>query len=593
MAQVTYYDVASDLDIIVDAMDDGSIITMNSTTISISNTDGTILTLTGYGITYDIVDGEKDVTAGTLTNIELTTADGETIVSISDFTYTLTNFINSMNAADWDPSVFDCDTSFDYLYSLILSGDDTIDASDAIGTETNPTELHGEAGADTISGGDGVDLIYGYTGNDTIDAGAGNDVVYGGAGNDVIDGGDGDDILYGGAGNDTLYAGSGEDQLYGGAGDDTFYVQTVSSDDDDNYIVTGTGNDTVILENEVAYVTLDYSALGAAIDADLSAGTITSTNKTDTIEFNGGDVDRIYGTSYDDTITADDQGVMMIGLDGSDTFIGGAGEDTVFYYYDYFNGGTSGVTVNLETGIATDGWGNTDTLTSIDTVRGSILDDTFIGSDADETFLGLAGNDTIDGGDGFDIIDYHRDAAYSDENDETGSDGVTVNLSTGTATDGYGDTDTFTNIEGAKGTNYDDTLIGSSVANKLVGKGGDDMLSGLAGNDTLIGGDGNDILKGGSGVDTMTGGAGNDKYYVDNSNDSITELAGEGTDSVFSYASYNLRNNSQYIERITLLGTKDINATGNMQNNVMNGNSGDNTLAGLAGADTISGPCRR
>nr|WP_321461311.1 calcium-binding protein [uncultured Cohaesibacter sp.] len=589
MAQVTYYEAASDRDIVVDAMDDGTVITMNSTTISIYNTDGTILTLTGSGITYQYVDGEKDVTGGTITSIELTTADGETIISISDFSYDLLPFITAMNEVDWDASAFDCDTSFNYLYTQILSGADTIDASDAIGTETNPIVLHGEVGADTITGGDGVDLIYGYTGNDTIDGGSGNDTIYGGAGSDIIDGGDGDDILYGGAGNDTLYAGSGEDELYGGAGNDTFYVQTVSSDDDDNLIVTGTGNDTIILENEAAYVTLDYSSFGSAIDADLSAGTITATNKTDTIQFNGGDVDRIYGTAYDDTITADDQGVMMIGLDGSDTFIGGAGEDTVFYYYDYFNGGTSAVTVNLATGTATDGWGNTDTLSSIDTVRGSILDDTFIGSDADETFLGLAGNDTIDGGAGFDIIDYHRDTYYSDVDDETGSSGVTVNLATGTATDGYGDTDTFTNIEGAKGTSYDDTLIGSSVANTLVGKAGNDTLSGAAGNDTLNGGDGNDILKGGSGVDTMTGGAGNDVYYVDNAKDSITELSGEGTDLVYSYASYNLRNNSQFIEKITLLGSGNINATGNMQANTMRGNSGANHLNGLAGADVISG----
>ena len=57
----------------------------------------------------------------------------------------------------------------------------------------------------------------------------------------------------------------------------------------------------------------------------------------------------------------------------------------------------------------TDGFGDTDTLISIEAVRGSNFADTLTGGNTDnddfERFKGLAGNDTIDGGTGFDEIE--------------------------------------------------------------------------------------------------------------------------------------------------------------------------------------------
>ncbi|WP_395609777.1 retention module-containing protein [Pseudomonas sp. B22129] len=129
-------------------------------------------------------------------------------------------------------------------------------------------------GADTISGGDGNDIIFGdlvsfsgitgegynalqafvaqktgvavtavtasnvhqyvtehyadfdvsgaKDGNDTLLGGAGDDILFGQGGNDVLDGGKGNDILLGGTGNDTLIGGPGNDILIGGSGADTF-----------------------------------------------------------------------------------------------------------------------------------------------------------------------------------------------------------------------------------------------------------------------------------------------------------------------------------------------------------------------------------
>ncbi|MFV0665969.1 carbohydrate-binding domain-containing protein [Denitromonas sp.] len=97
---------------------------------------------------------------------------------------------------------------------------------------------------------------------------------------------------------------------------------------------------------------------------------------------------------------------------------------------------------------------------------------------------------------------------------------------------------------------------------------------------------GNDSLDGGIGADTMRGGVGNDVYRVDDAGDIVEELAGEGHDQVKTTVSYSL---SQHVEDLHLLGTADIDATGNSENNNLLGNAGANRLDGGAGADYMVG----
>ncbi len=132
-------------------------------------------------------------------------------------------------------------------------------------------------------------------------------------------------------------------------------------------------------------------------------------------------------------------------------------------------------------------------------------------------------------------------------------------------------------IEDARGGSGNDTLIGNGVANYLRGE---------AGNDRLVGGDGNDTLDGGSGNDVLEGGAGNDIYIVSSVGDRTTEAAGSGTDTVRSSISWTLAAN---IERLELLGTANLNGTGNVLSNTLVGNSGSNVLNGGAGNDYMAG----
>jgi len=104
--------------------------------------------------------------------------------------------------------------------------------------------------------------------------------------------------------------------------------------------------------------------------------------------------------------------------------------------------------------------------------------------------------------------------------------------------------------------------------------------------DKLFGTTGADIIDGFTGKDEMTGGKGSDVYFVDNKDDKVFENDGEGTDTIKSTVTYTLSAN---VENLTLLGSADIDATGNDKNNVLTGNEGKNTLSGGDGNDTMIG----
>jgi Ca2+-binding RTX toxin-like protein len=171
---------------------------------------------------------------------------------------------------------------------------------------------------------------------------------------------------------------------------------------------------------------------------------------------------------------ANDELEFFQGMAGNDTIDGGSGYDRAEYHLS-----TAGVNVTLGgagNGSATgDTSVGTDTLISIEGVRGSAFNDTLTGSDAAdifESFEGREGNDQIDGKGGVDRVDYQNSKA-----------GVTVTLANagagGTASDGYGGTDTLKNIENVRGSrDFNDNLVGNDSDNLLEGLGGNDTLDG-------------------------------------------------------------------------------------------------------------------
>ncbi|MEM9007957.1 MAG: calcium-binding protein [Cyanobacteria bacterium P01_F01_bin.86] len=132
---------------------------------------------------------------------------------------------------------------------------------------------------------------------------------------------------------------------------------------------------------------------------------------------------------------------------------------------------------------------------------------------------------------------------------------------------------------------------------RIVGKGGDDIiygggdgdgdwLYGNEGEDTIYGYRGHDYINGGTGKDTMDGGFGNDIFIVDNSLDKVIERAGEGFDTVRSYAEhYVLPAN---VEKLELKGSA-LGGYGNDSNNWIYGNDLDNVLMGNGGINYLYG----
>jgi Ca2+-binding RTX toxin-like protein len=76
-------------------------------------------------------------------------------------------------------------------------------------------------------------------------------------------------------------------------------------------------------------------------------------------------------------------------------------------------------------------------------------------------------------------------------------------------------------------------------------------------------------------------------YVVDNTSDVVTEVAGEGTDTIRS--SVTLASLAANVENLTLLGSASLSATGNALDNVLIGNAAGNVMTGNAGNDTLDG----
>jgi serralysin len=128
---------------------------------------------------------------------------------------------------------------------------------------------------------------------------------------------------------------------------------------------------------------------------------------------------------------------------------------------------------------------------------------------------------------------------------------------------------------------------GVAVGNISIARGAviENAIGG-GGADTLIGNDVANMLDGRGGADTMTGGLGGDLYFVDNSGDVANELAGQGTDTIYTTITYTLPSN---IEALAGLGALAINLFGNTLANTIVGNSAQNTMDGGVGADTLIG----
>ncbi|MGZ5545647.1 MAG: beta strand repeat-containing protein, partial [Limisphaerales bacterium] len=234
------------------------------------------------------------------------------------------------------------------------------------------------------------------------------------------------------------------------------------------------------------------------ITVNLAAGTVTANDPLDLSI--GADtlrsVEAVRGTNFADTysaigfngtsINAGSLGTFnnFDGAGGNDTIIGNG--NTRIQYSNALAAVTVDIALGTAQGTAPGDASNTgtDTFSGVNSVMGSMFDDTLSGSGNSETFMGLAGNDFIDGRGGFDTAQYNN-MTYT-----TG--GIIVNFAAGSVTgDASTGTDTLRSIEGIQGTNFADTFVatGYGLAGALnIGNNGPfNQFEGLAGNDTITG----------------------------------------------------------------------------------------------------------
>ena len=219
-----------------------------------------------------------------------------------------------------------------------------------------------------------------------------------------------------------------------------------------------------------------------------------------------------------------------------------------------------------------------------DTLYGTAAGDTINGLNGNDSLKGFGGADRLDGGAGIDTV-FYGDSTV----------GVGVNLATGSGVGGSAQGDTFISIENVFGSNFNDTITGTSVANQLHGGEGNDVIKGGGGNDFLDGGNGNDYLTSSIfGASVLDGGAGDDTFKGTGHADVL--FGGSGSDTVdFSHMGF---------VTITLgdpipywAGSEDPHAqfnsienlTGAPGQDVLVGNGGSNVLRGLGGEDNLIG----
>ena len=373
------------------------------------------------------------------------------------------------------------------------------------------------------TGGGGVDTlisIENLTGSQYGDTLTGlNDnyfyTIIGNAGADTIIGGDGYDTLFSDAASLTplgsyygLDIGAEQDTLIGGAGNDTFYAGYGDNIDGGSNPFSYQGGDTLYISFQGAMqgVTADFSMATQVI----GGGTITG---VELVAF-------VQGSNFDDTITLNDTvgaNPVVYGMDGDDTLSAG-------YYTIKLYGGDGNDTVDGR---------NSQYLQIIDGGGG---DDHLIGNNFDNVLNGGSGTNIIDGGSGSDTVSYAGNVvggvalSLQDDNGSSVGEGIvdtyiSIENAIGSAFNDF--------LGGSAGAN---SLNGGAGDDRIWGRGGDDVINGGDGNDVLIGESGYNLPQGwdavSTGNDTIYGGDGNDLIIGGLGNDML--FGGDGDDRLFN-----------------------------------------------------------
>ncbi|SFE15424.1 peroxidase family protein [Nitrosomonas sp. Nm166] len=549
-----------------------------------------------------------------------------------------TNDVNRIRASEGDDTIWG-DGGNDRLEGG--AGNDSInggDGNDIITDSFGDDNVKGGEGHDVINGGPGVNLLLGGGGSDFIVTGSdisevfggpGNDFIFGNTPNEVMMGNEGDDWIETGTadgapgdnfdpfnrdpirGNDVFLGNGGIDEFLGEGGDDLMNGKAGFDKNDGS-----SGFDWVFNKGSIVAANVDlakpipqddrvppdlldrYDFVEAASGWNLDDVVRGDSRTNLELEF----VDPLTGQNnaldnVNNPASGGHSAADRIALiDGLSTLLGGA---TTFSAGNILLGGAGSDLIEGRGGddiIDGDAWLNVRIsvrdandssieIASFENMTGSLRTAMQSGTYRPDQLRIVREIVTAPAGNDIDTAVF-RDV-YANYVVTFGSDGTIFvdHVNPGNGGGGIDDgSDTVRNVERLQFA--DRTLIVGG--GNTVGTPGDDNLVGTDGDDELSGFAGNDKLDGLGGVDTLIGGPDNDTYVVDTTTDILTELAGEGIDTVESSVTFKLGSTSN-LENLTLTGTAAINGTGNAADNILIGNSNNNVLTSNAGNDTLMG----
>jgi Ca2+-binding RTX toxin-like protein len=374
--------------------------------------------------------------------------------------------------------------------------------------------------------------------------------------------------VFGTTGNDTIKGSVLRDSLAGGVGDDTYTVNNLL-----DLVVENAGEGTDTVQSAITYTLADN---------------VENLTLTGTVLANG------FGNAENNILIGNSANNILTGLAGNDTLNGGLGIDRMVgglgddaYYIDSVKDivsesagqGTDTVYVNLTPPVTP-----TVIVPAVRlglNVENVVLQGTnnvnATGNVLANTMTGNAGKNKLDGGTGADAMAGGAgDDTYVVENV---LDTVTENFGEGTDT-------VLSNKAWTLGANVENLTLSGLTAINGTGNGLSNVIIGNSGINTLTGFAGADTLDGGKGADQLIGGQDDDTYVVDNALDVVTELSGEGYDTVNAKVNYTLGAN---LEKLVLASVTAKNGTGNSADNMIIGNTSANILTGMDGSDTLDG----
>jgi Ca2+-binding RTX toxin-like protein len=375
--------------------------------------------------------------------------------------------------------------------------------------------------------------------NFVVTTGSGNDSIRTGSGSDYIDGGAGTDTMIGGAGSDIYLVDNSGDVVTENANEGTDEVRT-----------------TLATYSLASLVNIENLTGTAAADV---AQTLTGNGANNVID-GGVGADAMTGGLGDDTYVVDNAGdvVTEASSEGTDN----VRTSTASY--------TLGADVENLTGLSNDGQALTGN-DQVNVITAAAGDDVIVAGAGNDQILAGAGNDELDGGTGADAMtggagdDTYFVDSLADVVTEASSEGTDE---VRTTTSYYFLDDNVENLTGIRSNGLGQVLTGNGLANILTGS------------------DFNDRLDGGVGADVLAGGTGDDIYVID-AQDSVTEGADAGTDTIeTSLASYILGAN---LENLTGTSDSGQSLSGNGGDNLITGGTGDDRLDGGGGTDTLIG----